>query len=78
MKLVVRDPANRPIFCCEKMEKCSFQGFVLRHGLSWGRIEDTLEAWRKAHSEYCGGRLVQLIGTRPRNQAGTGENDVTY
>lgn len=34
-------------------------------GLGWGRIEDTPEMWRRAHSRYCGGRLVQLIGPAP-------------
>ena len=48
------------IFWCDKREKCQWQCFALDHsGLSVGKIEDTLLAWREAHEHYCGGELIQ-------------------
>ena len=49
------------VWCCEKKYKCSWQGYALHRGLSWGEIDKVSQAWRHTHEERCGGKLIQLI-----------------
>ncbi len=53
------------VWCCQKREKCTWQGFALHRGLAWGSISRALPPWREAHDKHCGGELIQLI---PRSE----------
>ena len=48
------------IFYCEKKRQCTWKCFALSHeGFSLGKLDQTLSAWREAHSRHCGGKLIQ-------------------
>ncbi len=49
------------VWCCERKHDCKWQGFALFRGLAWGKKEGPLDEWTKYHSEYCGGKLIQLL-----------------
>jgi hypothetical protein len=57
--------AKHGVWCCEKKEKCGWQGFLLTAGLAWGEIpENTM--WRHQHDAVCGGRLIQIVARHRR------------
>ena len=48
------------IYYCEKKNKCQWKAFALNaDGMSLGRVENALPAWREWHEKMCGGKLVQ-------------------
>lgn len=52
------------VWCCEKKEKCIWQGFLLTAGLAWGEVP-VGTMWRKRHDAVCGGRLIQIVARAP-------------
>lgn len=56
------DGEGTPVaFYCEHRHQCKWQCLALHQGLGWGRIENTLSAWREWHRRECGGRLIHLF-----------------
>ena len=50
------------IFYCEKRKQCTWKCFALGHeGFAIGRVNQTLSAWREAHAQHCGGKLIQAV-----------------
>lgn len=57
------------VWCCERKERCRWQGFALNQGLGWGTVRKS-GAWREWHDRECGGRLIQLTGPDGRSVRG--------
>ena len=49
------------VWCCTEMHKCTWQGYMLHRGLSWGTVPAYIDPWRRYHDRYCKGSLVQLV-----------------
>jgi hypothetical protein len=60
------------VWFCEYKEKCKWQCFALHRGLSWGRIPNKNDPWRKWHDKECGGKLRQ-VSFKVYNQEGSEE-----
>ena len=59
------------VFACERLERCTWQGFALSQGIGRGLLVNSLHQWQEAHAERCGGRLIQLKATeQPASERG--------
>lgn len=46
------------VWCCSNKGQCTWKGFVLNRGISWGTITP---AWKRWHDRECEGNLIQLL-----------------
>jgi len=48
-------------FVCERRNDCKWKCFALdKNGFTFGKIEDTLSAWKEWHQKQCGGKLIPV------------------